>query len=67
MGAITRGYDPVSGDDVLNCNGKFKLDGVEITRMETQADSAAVDVATLKADFNALLAKLKASGLMSTT
>lgn len=36
----------------------------EVIQMPTQADSAAADVATLKTDFNALLAKLKTAGLM---
>lgn len=34
------------------------------SKMEYQADSEAVDVATAVADFNALLAKLRASGAM---
>jgi hypothetical protein len=45
------------------------LDGAAITGLTTpkaayQANSAAEDVATLVTDFNALLAKLKAAGLM---
>ncbi|MCY9007188.1 hypothetical protein ACFRH9_17080 [Peribacillus butanolivorans] len=36
----------------------------EVLQMDAQADSSAADVAALKADFNALLAKLKAVGLM---
>ena len=35
------------------------------TRAEAQADSEAEDVATLVADFNALLAKLRAAGIMA--
>ena len=31
-----------------------------------QADSTAADVATLKTDYNALLAKLRTAGLLST-
>ncbi len=34
-------------------------------KMAAQADSTAPDVATLKADFNALLAKARAAGLMA--
>lgn len=34
-------------------------------KMTSQADSTAADVATLKADFNALLAKLRTAGLMA--
>ena len=33
----------------------------------TQADSTAADVATIVADFNGLLAKLKAAGLMESS
>lgn len=39
--------------------------GSAFTAAATQADSVAADVATLKTDFNALLAKLKAAGLMA--
>lgn len=42
-----------------------KLRLTPIGQAATQADSVAADVATLKADFNALLAKLKAAGLMA--
>ncbi|KJR98784.1 MAG: hypothetical protein VR65_19990 [Desulfobulbaceae bacterium BRH_c16a] len=35
-------------------------------QVAAQADSVAADVATLKTDFNALLAKLRASGVMFT-
>ncbi|ASB87734.1 hypothetical protein [Bacillus sonorensis] len=49
------------GDDV-----KSALDGkLTATKAATQANSAAADVDGLKADFNALLAKLKTAGLMS--
>ena len=37
----------------------------EVPVADAQTDSTATDVATLKTDFNALLAKLKAVGLMS--
>ena len=37
----------------------------EVPVAAAQVDSVATDVATLKTDFNALLAKLKAAGLMS--
>lgn len=46
----------------------FGPDGLPLTagkKMPTQADSAASTVAGLVTDFNALLAKLKAAGLMS--
>ncbi|MEK4910566.1 head fiber protein [Niallia sp. FSL M8-0099] len=41
-------------------NGKLTA-----SKAATQANSTATDVAGLVADFNALLAKLKAAGLMS--
>lgn len=44
--------------------GKLLIQGAEFTRAATQADSAATTIADLKTDFNALLAKLKAAGLM---
>ena len=36
-----------------------------VKKAQTQADSVASDVSTLVSDFNALLAKLKAAGIMS--
>lgn len=48
----------VTADGVLSLN---------LTPATTQADSTATTVATLKDDFNALLAKLKAAGLMAST
>lgn len=44
-------------------DGTLSADGV--TLAENQADSVASDVAGLLTDFNALLAKLKAAGLMA--
>jgi len=74
MGNITRGYDPTTGDDILRVNGKLTLvngkltlQGIEIKRMPYQPDSTASDVAALKADFNALLQKLRDAGLMATS
>ena len=47
--------------DVTNLiNGKLSA-----TKAATQANSTAEDVSELVADFNALLAKLKAAGIMS--
>lgn len=37
-----------------------------VTRQAAQADSVAADVATLRADFNALLAKLRSAGVLAT-
>jgi hypothetical protein len=62
----------------LNSNGGiyFKLSGIgntgwqpmykTYTTMPNQANSTAADVATLVTDFNALIAKLKTAGLMTT-
>ena len=44
-------------------DGTLSADG--ITPAENQADSAASTIAALKDDFNTLLAKLKAAGLMA--
>jgi len=67
MGNITRGYDPTTGDDILRVNGKLTLQSIEIKRMPYQPDSTVADVATLVADFNALLQKLRDAGLMATS
>ena len=43
---------------------KLYLDGTEIKKMTSQSNSTATDISGLVSDFNSLLAKLKASGLM---
>jgi hypothetical protein len=46
----------------------YKADGTPYaipTKQAAQADSTAPDVATLKTDFNALLAKLRLAGILS--
>lgn len=48
----------------IDITGKFKFAGVELKPAANQADSTATDVAGLVADLNALLAKLKAAGIM---
>lgn len=55
----------VGGSDsyVLPAATESALGGVK--KAQTQADSVASDVSTLVSDFNALLAKLKAAGIMS--
>lgn len=45
--------------------GQLLFNGAEAKPAANQADSTAVDVASLVTDFNALLAKLKAAGLMN--
>ena len=59
------------GGDVIHIGGKLiveeggSVEGLPASpKAENQADSEATDVAGLKADFNSLLAKLKAAGLM---
>ena len=37
----------------------------QLPKAAAQPDSTAADIATLKADFNALLAKLRAAGLLA--
>ena len=60
------------GGDVTHIGGKLVFEeGASVeglpgsTRAENQAASTAATVAALKDDFNALLAKLKAAGLMA--
>ena len=59
------------GGDVTHIGGKLiveeggSVEGLPASpKAENQADSEATDVAGLKADFNSLLSKLKAAGLM---
>ncbi len=49
----------------VTSGGKLTFEGTEVKRAETQAESAATTIAELKADFNAMLTKLKAAGLMA--
>lgn len=55
------------GDGGAHLDGDLRkiLVNVESRVAATQVDSVAADAATLKTDFNALLAKLKAAGLMA--
>jgi hypothetical protein len=51
---------------VAGTPGTWKvMAATDIARASAQADSAAIDVAALKTDFNALLAKLRAAGLLA--
>ena len=43
------------------------LPAAEVPQAAIQADSVATDVTTLVSDFNGLLAKLKAAGLMASS
>ena len=56
------------GGEVTHIGGKLVIDeggSIEGLQAENQADSTATTVANLKDDFNSLLAKLKAAGLMA--
>ena len=55
----------VNGTLEIGGEGQLILDGQSIAPAAHQADSAATTIADLKTDFNALLAKLKAAGLMA--
>ena len=73
MGYNTKNYTEQGGDKTViggelavTAEGKVTFDGTELKPAAVQADSTAVDVADLVADFNALLAKLKTAGLMES-
>jgi uncharacterized Zn-binding protein involved in type VI secretion len=73
MGYNTKNYTEQGGDKTviggelaLTAEGKVTFDGTELKPAAVQADSTAVDVADLVADFNALLLKLKTAGLMES-
>ena len=56
------------GGDVMHIGGKLVFDeggSLEGGLIANQADSEATTVAALKEDFNSLLVKLKAAGLMT--
>jgi len=54
----------VGGTLEIATDGELTIDGKPLTRAANQADSMAATIADLKTDFNALLAKLQAAGLM---
>jgi len=56
----------IGGELAIASGGKLTFVGKDLKPTETQADSTASTIAGLVADFNALLAKLKAAGLMTT-
>jgi len=56
----------IGGELLITAEGKLTFDGVDIKPSALQTDSTAADVPALVADFNELLAKLKASGLMAS-
>jgi len=73
MGYNTKNYTEQGGDKTIiggelavTAEGKVTFNGTELKPAALQADSTAVDVADLVADFNALLLKLKTAGLMES-
>ena len=48
----------------ITSEGSLSINGSPLTRAATQEDSTASTIEDLTADFNSLLAKLKAAGLM---
>lgn len=57
----------VNGTLEVTADGQIIMDGTPITRATVQAESIAVDITSLKDDFNALLTKLKLAGLMTSS
>lgn len=56
----------IGGELEIAVGGKLTFAGAELKQAQVQADSTASTIAGLVADFNALLAKLKAAGLMAS-
>lgn len=54
----------IGGTLEITPEGRLLFDGAQLQPAVNQKDSTAADVAGLVADFNVLLAKLKAAGLM---
>ena len=55
----------VSGSLEIAGEGELILGGKAVAPAANQADSTATTIAELKTDFNALIAKLQAAGLMA--
>ncbi len=56
----------IGGVIEIAAGGKLTFTGIELKPAGVQADSTASTIADLLVDFNALLAKLKAAGLMAS-
>lgn len=54
----------IGGTLEITSEGRLTIDGTELKPAEAQADSTATTIADLKSDFNLLLGRLKAAGLM---
>jgi len=73
MGYNTKNYTEQGGEKTViggelevAAEGKLTFNGTELKPALVQEDSTAVDAAALVTDFNSLLAKLKAAGLMES-
>ena len=56
----------IGGELNIATGGMLTFETIELKPAGTQADSVATTVAGLVVDFNALLSKLKAAGLMAS-
>lgn len=56
----------IGGTLEVTSGGKLSFEGMDLMPAENQAESIASTIAELKTDFNALLTKLKAAGLMAS-
>jgi len=56
----------VEGELEIAAGGKLTFEGKGVKPAENQTDSDATTIASLKDDFNTLLEKLKAAGLMES-
>lgn len=68
MSYTTKNYTEQGGEKTVIGGMLEIMDGASVTGLpcaENQAESIAATVADLKTDFNALLTKLKAAGLMT--
>ena len=73
MGYNTKNYTEQGGEKTViggelsvTAEGKITYDRTELKPAAVQENSTAVDAAGLVTDFNALLSKLKAAGLMES-
>ncbi len=55
----------VNGILEITADGQITINGTPLSRAAVQADSIATTVTELVTDFNSLLAKLKAAGVMT--
>lgn len=56
----------IGGELDIAAGGRLTFAGTELNPAQVQGDSTASTIAGLVADFNALLSKLKAAGLMAS-